>query len=48
MQAEETVKKEHELQALRDKLNACIAEQDYETCAKLRDQIRELEGEGTV
>ena len=48
VQAEETVKKEHELQALRDKLNACIAEQDYETCAKLRDQIRELEGEGTV
>lgn len=45
-QADGTVKKERELQALRDQLNTCIAEQDYETCAKLRDQIRALEQEG--
>lgn len=46
VQADDTVKKERELQALREKLNACIAEQDYETCAQLRDQIRALEQEG--
>lgn len=43
-----TKKKERELQALRDRLNSCIADQDYETCAKLRDQIQALEQEGEV
>ena len=33
-----------ELQELRDRLAACIAAQDYETCAELRDKIRALEG----
>lgn len=45
-QADDTVKKEHKLKELRDQLNACIAKQDYETCATLRDQIRELEEKG--
>lgn len=44
-QADNTVKKERRLQQLREKLNACIAEQDYETCAKLRDEILALEKE---
>ncbi len=46
VQAGESVKKERELQELRDKLAACIASQDYETCAALRDRIRELEQGG--
>lgn len=33
-----------ELDALRRELNAAIASQEYEKCAKLRDRIRELEG----
>ncbi len=46
VQADNTVKKERELQTLREQLNACIAAQDYETCATLRDRIRALEQEG--
>lgn len=44
--AEDTVKKERELKALREELAAHIANQEYEQCAALRDRIRELEGEG--
>ena len=46
VQADGTVKKEKKLQELKERLNTCIAEQDYETCAKLRDEIRALEQEG--
>ena len=48
VQADGTVKKERKLQELKDRLNTCIAEQDYETCAKLRDEIRALEQEENV
>lgn len=42
--AEDTVKRERELQALREELNQHITNQEYEKCAALRDRIRELEG----
>ena len=45
-QADGSVKRDRHLQTLREQLNDCIAKQDYETCAQLRDQIRQLEGEG--
>lgn len=45
-QAEEQVKLEHELKSLRKQLEECVAAQKYEECAKLRDQIRELEERG--
>ena len=41
--AEEAAKKEHELQALREQLADCVAKQEYEQCAALRDKIRALE-----
>ena len=41
--AEESVKKEHELKALREQLAQHIQNQEYEQCAALRDRIRELE-----
>jgi protein arginine kinase activator len=44
--ADEQVKTEFELKSLREQLEKCLAEQDYETCAQLRDRIRELEGDG--
>ena len=46
VQTDDSVKKERKLQELRERLNTCIAEQDYETCATLRDEIRALEQEG--
>ena len=42
--ADDTVRRERELQDLRDKLNRAIAAQEYEKCAEIRDRIRELEG----
>ena len=41
------MKKEQELDALRQQLAQCIASQRYEECAALRDQIRALEKEET-
>lgn len=41
--AEETVKKDYELKALREQLAEHIANQEYEQCAALRDRIRALE-----
>ena len=32
-----------ELETLRKQLAECVEKQEYEECAKLRDQIRELE-----
>ncbi len=42
-QAEESVKKERELDTLREQLARHIENQEYEQCAALRDRIRELE-----
>ena len=44
--ADETVKKEHELQSLREQLEQCVAAQEYEKCAELRDKIQKLEQKG--
>ncbi len=44
--AGEEVKKENELERLRRELSECIAQQQYEKCASLRDRIHELEKEG--
>ena len=44
--AGDQIKKERELDQLRKQLADCIAKQDYENCAKLRDRIQELEGQG--
>lgn len=38
-------KTERRLESLKSQLNKAIAAQEYEKCAELRDQIRELEGE---
>lgn len=38
------VRRERQLEDLRRQLNEAIAAQEYEKCAGLRDQIRELEG----
>ncbi|MCI8553895.1 MAG: hypothetical protein HFJ80_03005 [Clostridiales bacterium] len=35
--------REQELKVLRQELDACVARQEYEKCAGLRDRIRELE-----
>ena len=45
--AGDRLKKEQELDALRQQLAQCIAEQQYEECAALRDRIRALEKEET-
>lgn len=37
------LKKEKEIDTLRRELTDCIAKQEYEKCAKLRDRINELE-----
>ena len=42
----EAVKKESEIERLRRELSECIAGQQYEKCAELRDRIQELEKEG--
>lgn len=44
--AGETVKRERELTDLKKQLADAIASQQYEECAKLRDRIQELEGDG--
>ncbi len=36
--------KVQELKQLREQLEQCIANQEYETCVELRDRIRKLEG----
>lgn len=41
--AGEELKKEKEIDRLRRELSECIAAQQYEKCASLRDRIRELE-----
>jgi len=41
----EKVKKESQLESLRRELETCIANQQYERCAELRDQITALEKE---
>ncbi len=46
VKADDTLKREHELQALREQLKACIEAQEYEACAGLRDRIRAMEQEG--
>lgn len=43
--AGERLKKEKEIDRLRKELSECIAAQQYEQCAKLRDRILELEKE---
>ncbi len=45
-QADDTAKTEHELKMLREQLEQCVANQEFERCAQLRDRIRELEGDG--
>ena len=45
-QAGETAKRERELSQLKKQLADAIAGQQYEECAKLRDRIQELEGNG--
>ena len=42
----ETAKRERELSQLKKQLADAIASQQYEECAKLRDRIQELEGNG--
>ena len=37
-------KKEQELESLKKQLAEAVEKQEYETCAKLRDRVRELEG----
>lgn len=44
--ADKTTKIEHELKQLREQLEVCVANQEYEKCAQLRDRIRALEEEG--
>lgn len=44
--ADEQVKYEHELKQLREQLEQCIANQEYEKCVELRDRIRQLEEGG--
>ncbi len=41
----EEIKKENEIERLRRELSECIAEQQYEKCAELRDRIQALEKE---
>ena len=43
-QAEEHMRREQELEALRKQLAEAVEKQEFETCASLRDRIRELEG----
>ncbi len=43
--ASDKLKKDKELERLRAELAKCIAAQQYEKCAELRDRIRELEKE---
>lgn len=43
--AGDKLKKEKEIERLRSELQKCIASQQYERCAELRDRIRELEKE---
>lgn len=45
--AGEELKKEKEIDKLHRELSECIAKQQYEKCATLRDRIHELEKEGT-
>ncbi|MBE6763236.1 MAG: hypothetical protein E7553_02610 [Ruminococcaceae bacterium] len=40
------MRKKREIAALKEELTKALASQDYERCAVLRDQIKELEGEG--
>ena len=44
--AEEQLKTEQELEALRRELERCVQAQEYEECARLRDRIRALEEGG--
>ena len=44
--ANDGVKKERELQRLREQLEQCVAAQEYEKCAELRDKIQQLEQKG--
>lgn len=44
--AGESARTEHALKQLREQLEVCVANQEYEKCAQLRDRIRELEGKG--
>ncbi len=44
-QAGESVRRERKLEKLRKQLADAIANQEYESCAVLRDQIKSLEGE---
>jgi protein arginine kinase activator len=39
------LKLRHELETLKQKLNEAVAAQDYENAAKIRDKIREIEGQ---
>lgn len=40
------VKKENKIERLKSELQQAVEKQDYETAAKLRDEIKELESEG--
>ncbi|MBP3485574.1 MAG: UvrB/UvrC motif-containing protein, partial [Oscillospiraceae bacterium] len=40
----EELRREQELEALRKQLAEAVEKQEFETCASLRDRIRELEG----
>ena len=44
--ADDGIKKERELQNLREQLEQCVAAQEYEKCAELRDKIQQLEQNG--
>lgn len=46
--ADEQVKSQRELAKLREQLEQCIAQQQYEKCVELRDRIRLLEEGGEV
>ena len=46
VQAGEQVQREQELETLRKQLAECLANQEYERCAELRDRIRALEENG--
>ncbi len=39
-------RKDHELETLRTALEEAVAKQEFERCAQIRDQIKELEGDG--
>ncbi len=46
--ADDSVKRQRELTALREELTRCVEQQEFEKCAELRDRIRQLEEEGEV